>query len=143
MQRSASSSTAFSGPLSEGAIVAWNALCFFFIISSILFCAAFPRSLLVLSPAEARSGVSSIGFGHRSAKFESMPLIVKRTVSSIVQIVMPDSPPAGNAAVAGRIGIPEVALLTAAPTLGAPSTSALTKRSNHFKPLAASARAPP
>jgi len=71
-----------------------------------------------------------------------MPLIVPRTVASIVHTVVPELSELLGGTFA-FIGTPAVALFDAAATLGAPSTSALTNLSSHLRPLAVSDLAPP
>mmetsp|Transcript_11499 Transcript_11499/g.25663 ORF Transcript_11499/g.25663 Transcript_11499/m.25663 type:complete len:212 (+) Transcript_11499:3343-3978(+) len=121
---------------SEGSIVAAKLRCFAIIIAIILFCAAFPASLLFW-PALSAPACFVRFTGQRSGSPFSIELIVTRTPSSIVQ------PASTGDLFSDCTGTPLVALLAAAPTLVAPSTRALTNRRSHFRPLEARALAPP
>jgi hypothetical protein len=69
----------------------------------------------------------------------NIPITLSLMSSAITQGSIVDA----NEAPSGLIGMPRVALRVAAPTLGAPSTSAYTNRSSHFKPFSLSDLAPP
>jgi hypothetical protein len=81
---------------------------------------------------------SDDAFSQRLLRFASIPQTVERIVGSSIQSLLEE-----DKLCRAPQGSPLDALFAADPTLGVPSTRAITNRSNHFKPLAAKALAPP